>query len=130
MPGTCRRISPMSSDRPARQPAPSSAVPVLRSLGPAYEEGLHGRNAAVLLDVLTDKSETAAKNIALAGHYGSGKSSVILGVQEGLDQRSTKWVNLSLSSLGIDDTKRARIQQDGSLRSEEHTSELQSRGHL
>ncbi|MDZ5079161.1 hypothetical protein [Nesterenkonia sp. HG001] len=105
----------MSSDRPALQPAPSSAVPVLRSLGPAYEEDLHGRNAAVLLDVLTDKSTTAAKNIALAGHYGSGKSSVILGVQDGLDERTIKWVNLSLSSLGIDDTKRARIQQDGSL---------------
>lgn len=105
----------MSSDRPALQPAPSSAVPVLRSLGPAYEEDLHGRNAAVLLDVLTDKSATAAKNIALAGHYGSGKSSVILGVQDGLDERTIKWVNLSLSSLGIDDTKRARIQQDGSL---------------
>ncbi len=90
-------------------------MPVLRSLGPAYEVELHGRNAAVLLDVLTHKSETAAKNIALAGHYGSGKSSVILGVQGELDGRKIKWVNLSLSSLGIDDTKRARIQQDGSL---------------
>lgn len=105
----------MSFDRSAGQPAPSFTVPLLRSLGPAYEESLHGRYAAVLLGVLTDKSVTAAKNIALAGHYGSGKSSVILGVQKGLDDRKIKWVNLSLSSLGIADAKRARIQPDGSL---------------
>ncbi|MBM0258441.1 hypothetical protein JNW89_18165 [Micromonospora sp. 4G55] len=40
---------------------------------------------------------------------------MILGVQAGLDKRKINWVNLSLSSLGIDDTKRARIQQDGTL---------------
>ncbi|MEV4544543.1 hypothetical protein [Micromonospora echinaurantiaca] len=80
-----------------------------------YEENLHGRHAAVLLKVLADRSASAATNIALAGHYGSGKSSVIRGVQAGLDKRKINWVNLSLSSLGIDDTKRARIQQDGTL---------------
>ncbi|MEV5695253.1 hypothetical protein [Micromonospora globbae] len=90
-------------------------MPVLRSLGPKYEENLHGRHAAVLLKVLADRSASAATNIALAGHYGSGKSSVIRGVQAGLDKRKINWVNLSLSSLGIDDTKRARIQQDGTL---------------
>lgn len=90
-----------------------SDVPVLRSLGPTYEEELHGRHSRVLLEVLTDKSRDPAKNIALAGHYGSGKSSVILGVQTGLDARKINWVNLSLSSLGIDETKQARIQQDG-----------------
>ncbi|WLS43226.1 hypothetical protein Q3V37_17545 [Micromonospora profundi] len=58
---------------------------------------------------------SAATNIALAGHYGSGKSSVVLGVQAGLNEQKINWVNLSLSSLGIDDTKRARIQQDGTL---------------
>lgn len=62
-----------------------------------------------------EKWDTPSKNIALAGHYGSGKSSVILGVQEGLDDRGVEWVNLSLSSLGIDDTKRARVQEDGTL---------------
>jgi hypothetical protein len=80
-----------------------------------YEENLHGRHAAVLLKVLADGSAGAATNVALAGHYGSGKSSVIRGVQAGLDKRKINWVNLSLSSLGIDDTKRARIQQDGTL---------------
>ncbi|WP_089014502.1 YobI family P-loop NTPase [Micromonospora inositola] len=90
-------------------------MPVLRSLGPTYEENLHGRHAAVLLKVLDDRSASAATNIALAGHYGSGKSSVIRGVQAGLDERKINWVNLSLSSLGIDDTKRARIQPDGTL---------------
>lgn len=105
----------MSRGSPARQSASQPDVPVLRGLGPMYEEDLHGRHAAVLLKVLTDGSEIAATNVALAGHYGSGKSSVIRGVQEGLDKRKINWVNLSLSSLGIDDTKRARIQADGTL---------------
>jgi len=103
------------SRSPARQAASQPDVPVLRGLGPMYEEDLHGRHAAVLLKVLTDGSEIAATNVALAGHYGSGKSSVIRGVQDGLDKRKINWVNLSLSSLGIDDTKRARIQEDGTL---------------
>jgi hypothetical protein len=99
----------------APEAVPKLDVPVLRSLGPTYEEDLHGRHAKVLLQVLTSTSASAARNIALAGHYGSGKSSVILGVQTGLDERKVNWVNLSLSSLGIDDTKRARIQADGTL---------------
>ncbi len=90
-------------------------VPELRSLGPQYDQELHGRHADVLLNVLADNSDSAPKNIALAGHYGSGKSSVILGVQEGLDARNIKWVNLSLSSLGTDNTKRGRVQEDGTL---------------
>jgi hypothetical protein len=98
-----------------REPAWNPDIPVLRGLGPEYEEDLHGRHAAVLLQVLTDSSATAARNIALAGHYGSGKSSVLLGVQAGLDEREIGWVNLSLSSLGVDDTQRGRIQDDGTL---------------
>jgi hypothetical protein len=94
-------------------PAPVSDVPTLRSLGPTYEADLHGRHAAVLLTVLTDKTANPAKNIALAGHYGSGKSSVILGVQEAMDRQKINWVNLSLSSLGIDDATNVRIQHDG-----------------
>lgn len=105
----------MSPAGAARRPGPQSDVPVLRSLGPTYEKDLHGRHAAVLLAVLANTSGNVAKNIALAGHYGSGKSSVILGVQAGLDKRKINWVNLSLSSLGVDDTTRARIQEDGSL---------------
>lgn len=105
----------MSRVSQARQSVPQPDVPVLRSLGPTYEENLHGRHAAVLLKVLSDSSVDTAKNIALAGHYGSGKSSVILGVQAGLEERKIHWVNLSLSSLGIDDMKRARIQEDGTL---------------
>lgn len=101
---------------PSKPPAQSQTdVPDLRSLGPEYDKKLHGRHAEVLLKVLSDESPSAAKNVALAGHYGSGKSSVILGVQAGLDERNIEWVNLSLSSLGIDDTKRARVQEDGTL---------------
>ncbi len=97
------------------QPEPQPDVPVLRSLGPRFEADLHGRHAEVLIKVLADTSANAAKNIALAGHYGSGKSSVMLGVQSGLDNRHINWVNLSLSSLGIDNTKRARISDDGTV---------------
>ncbi|WP_139131863.1 hypothetical protein [Micromonospora chersina] len=103
----------MSRVRPARQSALQLDVPVLRSLGPIYEESLHGRHAAVLLKVLANRSANAATNIALAGHYGSGKSSVILGVQAGLDEQRINWVNLSLSSLGVGDEKRERIKEDG-----------------
>lgn len=102
-----RRRTPQAVEKPD--------VPTLRSLGPAYDEKLHGRHAAVLLRVLTDSSAIPAKNIALAGHYGSGKSSVILGVQAGLTVRKVNWVNLSLSSLGIDQTQRARIREDGTV---------------
>jgi hypothetical protein len=100
---------------PTPTPRPERDVPELRSLGPQYDKKLHGRHADVLLRVLADRSVSAPKNIALAGHYGSGKSSVILGVQEGLDARDIKWVNLSLSSLGTDNTKRGRVQEDGTL---------------
>lgn len=103
---------PPSQQSPA-QSAPD--VPELRSLGPQFDETLHGRHAEVLVKVLTDESAGASKNIALAGHYGSGKSSVILGVQRGLDAKKVKWVNLSLSSLGIDGTRRGRIHDDGTL---------------
>jgi hypothetical protein len=105
----------MSLRAPNQSSEPETDVPVLRSLGPIYEPKLHGRHAVVLLQVLTDNSENPAKNIAISGHYGSGKSSVILGVQKGLSEKEVGWVNLSLSSLGIDDTKRARVQEDGSL---------------
>lgn len=98
-----------------REPARNPDIPVLRSLGPEYVQELHGRYADSLLQVLTDSSATAARNIALAGHYGSGKSSVILGVQAGLDNRGVGWVNLSLSSLGVDDTQRGRIQENGTM---------------
>lgn len=94
---------------------PSTNVPRLRSLGPGYVEEQHGRHAAVLYDVLTTTGDDAAKNIALTGHYGSGKSSVILGVQRSLDTNKRRFVNLSLSSLGFDDSARMRLQQDGSV---------------
>lgn len=100
---------------PKSSSCPKRDVPELRSLGPQFDKRLHGRHADVLLGVLSDKAVSTPKNIALAGHYGSGKSSVILGVQEGLSERDIKWVNLSLSSLGTDNTKRGRVQEDGTL---------------
>lgn len=109
------KISIVKLHRPTPQANDKPDVPTLRSLGPAYDEKLHGRHAAVLLQVLTDSSANPAKNIALAGHYGSGKSSVILGVQGELTARKVDWVNLSLSSLGIDQTQRARVRDDGTV---------------
>ena len=92
--------------------AETPEVPRLSTLGPEYEPELHGRHVAVLVAALTDKTRNA-RNVALSGHYGSGKSSVVLGVQAELSERGVTWVNLSLSSLGLDNTERARIQEDG-----------------
>jgi hypothetical protein len=99
-----------SGSQLAQQPTPR-----LRGLGPAYDEKQHGRHAAVLLQALSESGQQAPKNIALAGHYGSGKSSVILGAQQELEVRKVRYVNLSLSSLGFDDSARARVQADGSV---------------
>lgn len=88
-------------------------VPVLRSLGPSYDAALHGRHAAVLLRSLLDPGPAPAKNIALAGHYGSGKSSVIQGVEHELARRKVRSINLSMSSLGLNETSKSRVHGDG-----------------
>lgn len=107
----------VSMSRSSSREAKASHIegPPLRGLGPEYQERLHGRHAEALLDVLLDEERRTVKNIALSGHYGSGKSSVLLGVQAELTRKNIHWVNLSLSSLGIDDAKRGRIQGDGAL---------------
>jgi hypothetical protein len=88
-------------------------MPVLRTLGPSYDVNSHGRHAAVLVKALLDTGPTAASNIALAGHYGSGKSSVIQGVERQLAENKLRYINLSMSSLGLNDTAKSRVHGEG-----------------
>jgi hypothetical protein len=55
---------------------------------------------------------SSPRNIALTGHYGSGKSSVLLEVERRLGERA---INVALSSLGTDASPRGRVDSsDGS----------------
>lgn len=87
----------------------TSEVPNLRSLSPAYVKEQHGDYVEILKAELTKTGADAPRNIALTGHYGSGKSSVLMETQHELS-RSLKVINLSLPSLGIGD---GRIPEDG-----------------
>ena len=88
-----------------------AATPTLRSLGPAFDENLHGRHVGIVLNALNDSSSNPPKNIALTGHYGSGKSSVILGVEARLKNAGINSVSLSLSSLGLDEERLAKSRE-------------------
>lgn len=96
---------------------PSSAPP-LRSLSPAYEEGKHGYYVSVLVDQLTRPGADAPRNVALTGHYGSGKSSVLVEVSNRINslrfRRAGKSsaINISLSSLGADEARVGRVLDD------------------
>jgi len=94
--------------------------PALRTLSPHYEEAEHGYYADVLFSQLVRVGADAPRNIALTGHYGSGKSSVLVEVQSRLNSRRRylrrqrgKAVNVSLSSLGTDEPPTGRIDEDG-----------------
>jgi hypothetical protein len=50
------------------------------------------------------------RNLALTGHYGSGKSSVLVEVERRLGPRA---MNLALSSLGADATRLGRVDDEG-----------------
>lgn len=80
----------------------SADVVVLRSLAPKYVEEGHLLPLDLLLTAI-DQSQSSSvrpRNIALAGPYGSGKSSVL----ERLVERSpTRTVNISLSTLSTAD---------------------------
>lgn len=85
-------------------------APNLRSLSPAYVEQQHGDYVRILKAELAKTGADAPRNIALTGHYGSGKSSVLVETQRELENRRVKVINLSLPSLGIGD---GRIPRDG-----------------
>lgn len=85
-------------------------APRLRSLRPAYIPDQHQDYVEILKAELTKSGLDAPHNIALTGHYGSGKSSVLLETQRALEKGGVKAINLSLPSLGIGD---GRIRKDG-----------------
>jgi putative protein kinase ArgK-like GTPase of G3E family len=85
-------------------------APKLRSLSPAYVPDQHKDYVGILKAELTKSGPDAPRNIALTGHYGSGKSSVLVETQRALEKNGVKVINLSLPSLGIGD---GRIRKDG-----------------
>lgn len=85
-------------------------TPKLRPLSPAYIPGQHQEYVKILKAELTKSGPKAPRNIALTGHYGSGKSSVLMETQRVLEEDSVKVINLSLPSLGIGD---GRIPENG-----------------
>jgi hypothetical protein len=85
-------------------------TPKLRSLSPAYIPDQHKNYVEILKAELTKSGPDAPRNIALTGHYGSGKSSVLVETQRVLEKDDVKVINLSLPSLGIGD---GRIGTDG-----------------
>lgn len=83
----------------------------LRPLSPEYVPEQHQDYVNLIVGVLVGRERHAARNIAVTGHYGSGKSSVLGEVESRLDQRRSlglfrrriKAINLSLPSLGVGD---------------------------
>lgn len=85
-------------------------TPKLRPLSPAYIPGQHQEYVEILKAELTNSGLKAPQNIALTGHYGSGKSSVLMETQRVLEVDDVKVINMSLPSLGIGD---GRIPENG-----------------
>ena len=101
--GTLNLVSG-ASKQSAKQGSPASTkTPALRSLSPRYEPGEHEVYVEILRAELTKTGDDAPRNIALTGHYGSGKSSVLIEVAKRLQTSKVKVINLSLPSLGIGD---------------------------
>lgn len=88
----------------------TEAAASLRSLKPVYDHDQHHDYVEVLEAELTRSGPAAPRNIALTGHYGSGKSSVLEETQRVLEQDGVKVVNLSIPSLGVGD---GRVRKDG-----------------
>lgn len=61
-------------------------------------------------DTNAGPSDERPLNIALTGHYGSGKSSVLVEVQRQCEARA---INVSLSSLGADEVELGRVREAG-----------------
>ncbi|WP_370530164.1 YobI family P-loop NTPase [Gordonia polyisoprenivorans] len=63
-------------------------VPRLRSLSPTYVPDQHKDYVEILTAELTKSGSDAPRNVALTGHYGSGKSSVLMETWQVPDSRS------------------------------------------
>lgn len=105
-PGESSEVGPS----PQVSPPPTEPALVLRSLRPIYVDDQHQTYVELLETEILKKGPEAPRNIALTGHYGSGKSSVLTQTQQVLKKRGIEVVNLSLPSLGIGD---GRIKEDG-----------------
>lgn len=71
----------------------------MQSLQPKYEPDDHAAYVDMLESALVEESSRAARNIALTGNYGSGKSSIISELESRLGTRS---VNLALATMQED----------------------------
>lgn len=80
----------------------SEAVIRLESLAPKYTDAAHGIYAEILRHTLAERPEV--RNIALAGAYGVGKSSVLRNIVDTFDDRA---ITLSLLTLGSKPSKTA-----------------------
>lgn len=98
-------VSSPGTGRPSGEvdvaPEPARA-PSLRSLQPRFQAENHGVYVDALLKALKDDSAQPPLNIALAGGYGTGKSSVLREVCARLDSDGHKVITVSLSTLGDD----------------------------
>ena len=99
---------PQSPKTPAN--SDSSLHPTLKPMLPEFDSKRHGLYVRMLRDALTNERIT---NIALAGQYGSGKSSILDGLENELVVE-TKLKPLSLSLSTIDaKAARKRAGEDG-----------------
>lgn len=85
-----------------------SDLPNLHALSPAYVEPQHKVYVQILTMALHQIGPESPLNIALAGNYGSGKSSVLQETQRVLAALGVEVINLSMPSLGIGDGRFAR----------------------
>lgn len=94
--------------------APTAVGPLgIRPLTPTYDKKAHADTVRTLLDLVAPQPSRSSliRNVAIAGPYGSGKSSVLLQFQEELDDRA---INISLSSLSsIDPELDVAADRDG-----------------
>jgi len=96
----CSRLAPLRSDtvrivRDAQDEVPDA--PRLEALSPKFRSSEHGTYVAALEHALDH--QPAARNIALAGPYGVGKSSVL---GELARRRKRHVINVSLLTFGVD----------------------------
>lgn len=79
-------------------------------LSAQYEAEQHQPYVELILEALSPENAVIPHNIAVTGHYGSGKSSVLAELERRLGSRA---MNLALSSLGTDATKLGRVDEQG-----------------
>lgn len=99
----------ISDEEPSALP-PTAGIAQLRSLSPKFDEDEHDGYVQVLVGELEKAGDEAPLNIALTGHYGSGKSSVLTEMAKRLRTSGHEVTNLSLPSLGIGN---GRLPKDG-----------------